>query len=190
MGYVVTDIERAMDHWVNVLGVGPFFFTPRLTLHDFRYRGCPSSPEASVALAQSGDLQIELIQQNNSAPSAFREFLDTYGEGLHHVAYWTERFDSDLDRLRGACGEVMQTGRSGSGGPDERFVYLTAAGQPGAVIELSEVSGTKGALFRGIAAAAVDWDGRDPIREMSTALDHARHVGDQRSGAERIGGGH
>jgi hypothetical protein len=34
------------------------------------------------------------------------------------------------------------------------------------MIELSEVSGPKGDLFRLIAEAARDWDGRDPIRSL------------------------
>jgi len=34
------------------------------------------------------------------------------------------------------------------------------------VIELSEVSGPKGAFFRHIAEAARDWDGSEAIRRM------------------------
>ncbi len=25
-GYVVRDIEAALDHWIKVIGVGPFFY--------------------------------------------------------------------------------------------------------------------------------------------------------------------
>lgn len=171
-GYVVTDLKGAMRYWTTVLGVGPFF-TTRLRAHDFRFRGVPGDLEITVALAQSGDLQIELIQQDDPAPSAFREFLDAGGAGLHHVAYWTERFDTHLSRLLGGGLEVVQCGRSGSGGPDERFVYLTGPAQPASVIELSEVNGAKGALFRGVAAAAESWDGTHPVREMDAALDYA-----------------
>ena len=44
----------------------------------------------SIALANSGDLQIELIQQVNDAPSMYKEFLDAGHEGLQHVAMPTE----------------------------------------------------------------------------------------------------
>ena len=38
-GFVVRDIERAMDHWINVLGVGPWFYVERVKTDYFRYRG-------------------------------------------------------------------------------------------------------------------------------------------------------
>ena len=41
-GYVVRDVEAAMKHWTEVLGVGPFFYFERVPIEDFRYRGEPS----------------------------------------------------------------------------------------------------------------------------------------------------
>ena len=51
------------------------------------------------ALANTGDLQIELIQQRNDAPTMYRDFVKAKGSGLQHVAYWTQNFDSDMARL-------------------------------------------------------------------------------------------
>ncbi|WP_039805426.1 VOC family protein [Nocardia araoensis] len=167
-GYVVRDLNEAMRHWIEVLGVGPFFHIPRLPVQQLRFRDEPSEATISVALAQSGGLQIELIQQLDDAPSAFREFLDAGREGLHHVAFWTTAFDTDLDRATEAGLRVVQSGRSGRGGPDERFVYFEPGGHPGAMIELSEISGDKGRVFQKVAAAANGWDGSDPIREMNS----------------------
>lgn len=169
-GFVVRDIRRAMRHWTEVMGIGPFYYVAEQPLHHFSYRGSPSAPRISVALAQSGGVQIELIQQRNDAPSAFRDFLDAGREGLQHVAFWTEDFDAELSRARARGLEVLQAGRSGSGAPDERFVYFSAEAHPGTVIELSEIRGRKGELFRAVAAAARDWDGADPVRDMSGLL--------------------
>ncbi len=157
-GYVVRDIEAALRHWVEVLGVGPFFYFERLLPRDFLYRGRPSPVELSIALANSGGLQVELIQQRNDAPSMYADFLRAGKEGLHHLAYWTETFDADLARLKS-----YEIGQSG-GVEDGRFVYFRAEAHPGTVIELSEISGRKGQLFRRIAEAARQWDGSDPIR--------------------------
>ena len=55
-----------------------------------------------MALANSGPLQIELIQTRNDVPSMYRDFLQAGHTGLQHVAYWTEDFDADLARLHGA----------------------------------------------------------------------------------------
>lgn len=76
-----------MHHWTERLGVGPFFHVERAPIEDFRYMGEPSDLEASIALANSGGLQIELIEQRNDAPSMYRDFLAAGNEGLQHVAY-------------------------------------------------------------------------------------------------------
>jgi hypothetical protein len=169
LGYVVPDIASAIAHWVERLEVGPFFYIDRQPVNDFTYRGEPSAPEFSVALAQAGPVQVELIQQLNDAPSAFREFSDTVGEGLQHIAYWTTAFDDVVARAEALGYRELQSGRSGGGGPDERFAYFTAGGHTGTVVELSEVAGRKAALFEAVAAAASGWDGTDPVRDM-TAL--------------------
>ena len=66
---------------------------------NFTYRGEPSSPITSVALANSGPVQVELIQQRNDAPTMYRDFVQAKGSGLQHVAYWTQNFDADMERL-------------------------------------------------------------------------------------------
>jgi len=35
----VRDIEAAMKHWVEVCGVGPWFYTDKLAVTEFSYRG-------------------------------------------------------------------------------------------------------------------------------------------------------
>ncbi len=54
LGYVVPDIEAAMDYWTRELGVGPFFYNPRVPIENYRYRGKSFQPHNSVALANSG----------------------------------------------------------------------------------------------------------------------------------------
>ena len=167
-GYVVPDIEAALDHWTRVLGVGPFYYFDRAPVEAFRYRGESSPLEASIALANSGSLQIELIQQRNDAPSMYRDFLARESRGgLHHVAFWTQTFDADMARLGGEGFEVGQSGRIGA---DGRFAYFDTEGtakssavMPGTVVELSEISGAKGSFFARLAQKAASWDGSEPI---------------------------
>ena len=53
MSYVVKDIHAALDHWVNVMGVGPWFLFEKIQLDFFQYRGEDSPLEMSVAMANS-----------------------------------------------------------------------------------------------------------------------------------------
>ena len=163
-GYVVRDIEKALHHWTTVLGVGPFFYFERAPITEFSYRGTPSPLEVSIALGNSGDLQIELIQQRNDAPSMYRDFLAAGHEGLQHVAYWTNDFEADLARCLAAGFTVGQQGVAG--GANGRFVYFDTETHPGTVVELSDSSGAKGKFFEHIAELARGWDGSDPVRKL------------------------
>lgn len=165
-GYVVRDIEAALEYWTKVLGVGPFFYFEQAPISDFRFEGERSELEVSIALANSGDLQIELIQQRNDAPSMYRDFLGAGHEGLQHVAFWTEDFTRELAAATARGHRVAQSGESG--GPDGRFVYFAESAHPGTVIELSEVSGAKGRFFTHIRAQAESWDGTEPVRTLGT----------------------
>jgi hypothetical protein len=163
-GYVVRDIEAALKHWTETLGVGPFYYIERVRLDWFRYRGEPSAPEISIALANTGDLQIELIQQRNDAPSMYRDFLESGREGLQHMSYWTTSYQADFDRYVAQGFRIGQEGQIG--GPQGRFVYFDTETHPGTVIEVSDISGSKGAFFERIRRAAAEWDGSRPIRPV------------------------
>ena len=162
-GYVVRDIEGAMRHWSEVLGVGPWFYAARAPIIDFTYKGAPSPIEVSIALANSGPLQLELIEQRNDAPSMYMDFLAAGHEGLQHVAYWTETFAEDRERALASGYTIGHEGRTGRYGP---FAYFETQAHPGTVVELSDIGGPKKRLFAVIAAAAEDWDGADPVRDF------------------------
>lgn len=164
-GYVVRDIRKAMDHWINVMGVGPWFYVERARPTYFRHRGQDSAVELSIALANSGDLQIELIQQLNDAPSMYKEFLDSGHEGMQHLSYWTTEYDALYQR---ALSLGYKVGDEGAG-PRGRFAYFDTQFLPGTVIEISDVSGPKAQHFAHIRQAALDWDGSQPIRELSAS---------------------
>lgn len=161
-GYVVRDIHHEIDHWVNVMGVGPWYYIDRVQTDYFRHRGETSGAEMSIALANSGGLQIELIQQRNDAPSMCKEFLDAGHEGLQHVAYWTRDYQALYDRALSLGYIVGQEGQIG--GPQGRFAYFDTKGHAGTVIEISDISGSKGQFFDHIRRAASDWDGTRAIR--------------------------
>ena len=162
LGYVVRDIDRAIDGWLKN-GVGPWFFIERVETDYFRHWGVDSPLEMTIALANSGDIQIELIQQNNDAPSMYKEFIDAGCEGLQHVAYWTTDYQTLYDRAIGLGYVVGQEGAIG--GELGRFAYFDTEHHPGTVTEISDVSGPKGRFFTHIRRIAETWDGSDPIRQ-------------------------
>lgn len=163
IGYVVEDIEAAMRYWSETLGIGPWYYAPKIADKDFYYKGEPSPIERAVALANSGFIQMELVQQLNDAPSMYRDFLKAGRTGVQHFAYWTTTFDA---HMAAATAAGMKVGMGGQVGANGRYVYFDCEYHPGTVIELSEVNGPKGALFKTIRDASVGWDGKDPIRDF------------------------
>ena len=165
VGYVVKDIEKAMERWVK-LGVGPWFYKEDVGSTEFRYYGKPSRiPKVSIALANSGDLQLELIQQRDDAPSLYLDTLKKNGEIAQHIAYWTpDRFVEICAQLK-ALGYVEgHAGRMGANrGP---YAYFIHPGLPSAMLEISDSSGGKAEYFSEVRKAAENWDGKDPIRRI------------------------
>ena len=161
LGYVVPDLGAALDHWVNHWGVGPFHVVDELVLEDFELDGAPSSPVTlSIALANSGVTQIELIQQLDDAPSLFGRFLERTGGGLQHWATWPDDYDAVLEAATERGLVVGQSGRTARG----RFAYLSDPLVPDTAVEIAEASAERSRSFGLIAQAADGWDGTDPIR--------------------------
>ena len=75
-GLFYREYEGIMRYWAETLGVGPWFHMPHLRPDDFAYRGKSSDPEISLAIAYSGRLQLELIQQHNDAQSMYKDSID------------------------------------------------------------------------------------------------------------------
>lgn len=168
IGYVVKDIEQAMAHWVK-LGVGPWFYKENVESTEFRYYGKASSlPKLSIALANSGELQIELIQQHDDAPTLYLDSLKRNGEIAQHVAYWTaDQFD-DITKHLLKLGYVE--GHGGRMGVNRgRYAYFVHPDLPSAMIEISESTGGKAEYFAEVKRAHETWDGKDPIRRIGTS---------------------
>ena len=165
VGYVVKDIEQAMLQWTRI-GVGPWFYKAEVTSTEFRYYGKASAlPQLSIALANSGDLQIELIQQRDDAPSLYLDSLAKHGEGAQHLAYWTrDRFDDFTTMIVERGYTEGHAGRMGA--QRGRYAYFVHRELPSAMIEISESTGGKGEYFEEIRRAALAWDGSDPVRRL------------------------
>ena len=161
VGIVVRDIKTALQHWVEVCGIGPWFYADKLPIDAFTYKTeAFDDIHISVALANSGDVQLELIQQRCTTPSMYRDFLAAGYEGMQHWSSWPEDYDVRLEHALSNSYSIGQAGDS----PRGRFVYLLNENHPGTVIEMAELTATRRTIFDAIHAAAVDWDGMAPIR--------------------------
>lgn len=162
IGYVVRDLDTAMRSWL-ALGVGPWFTMRDLRQRDCRYRGEPCEPTLSLAFANSGSLQIELIQQLDAVPSIYREFLDAGHEGFHQLAWWVDDFDAVCRAAAGAGWPKVFWSDAG----DVRFAYFELDPAVCTIVEVMEANDATRAFGELVADAAQAWDRiSDPIRSI------------------------
>lgn len=160
MAFVPDDFDAAIGHWTGTLGVGPFYLIENIRLENMRYRGAPSDCVFSLALAYWGDMQIELIRQENDAPSIYR---GAEGTGLHHTCVLTDNIGKARKIALASGAEILVEADVGA---DGGVLYVDTGGGPGSIVEILQPASGSGALFDMIKAASVGWDGSDPLRKL------------------------
>lgn len=136
VGIVVEDIERSIDAYVDVLGLDQ---RPGVIVTDgpdkshMKYCGQASDAVAKLAFVHMGQVDIELIEPVGQ-PSTWKDFLDTHGEGVHHIAFFVKDTDQVVAYLEGKGIPMIQQGDYTGG----KYTYLDGAARLGVVLELLE----------------------------------------------------
>tara|TARA_B100000470_G_scaffold176787_1_gene141042 strand:- start:48 stop:569 length:522 start_codon:yes stop_codon:yes gene_type:complete len=158
--WVVSDLESACMKWVNQMGIGPFFVSNyEDAFTEVTYRNQPAELSMRVALAQAGPVQIELIEPLTQQ-CAYRDVVSAGQSGFHHMCVWSEDFEADQAYFEELGYVAANTGRSGI----TQFAYFDTRAFMGCMLELVTRHAAIETRFAEIAAAAVNWDGSDPIR--------------------------
>lgn len=164
IAFVPKDFDAAVRYWTETMGVGPFFHLQHLAMDQAKYRGAVVEIDFSIAIAYWGDLQVEIIQQHNDAPSIYKSWLDEGREGLHHVCIITD----DMARARAVCKEaaaaVVQEVLVPGGG---EAIYVDAGGGQGGLIEIIDLPQSVYDGFAYMHEQSRIWDGSDPLRSLA-----------------------
>ena len=158
--WVVSDLNAAVERWSRTFGVGPFYVFDHVQLDGLQYRGNAARLDMSAALAQAGDLQIELICQHCDQPSPYRDAFAAGQEGFHHLAVFTDEYDRDLASYTDRGFAVVGQGAVGP----MRFAYVDTMPVMGFMVEVMEDNEPFRDAFRQITEAARGWDGERPVR--------------------------
>lgn len=159
--YVVEDIDEAMTRYAEQLRVGPWFVRGPFQPPEGRFRGQPTTPTFSVARAFAGHAMLELIAQHDDSPSVYHEGDGPRRYGFHHWGMLTKTFDDDVARYAALGYEEAFFDRLPSG---SRVAYVDSTRDLPGMIELVEHTDEQERVYTAIYRAAIDWDGRDPIR--------------------------
>ena len=163
IAYYVPDVRAAaLDH-MRLYGSGPYFVADHIPLRRVLHRGQEAALDHSSAYGQWGPLMIEFVQQNDSGPSVFRDMFGEQGEGMHHVALIVDDLAAARARFAAEGLEVALHAEMMDG-----FVFemIDATTRVGHMIELYEGVPTLTGFYDMVRDASIDFDGRDPIRDI------------------------
>jgi len=109
---VVKDLESVAKNYWDILGIGPWaiYKWEAPLVYDRKYHGRIVWAREKIALAQVGDVQLELVQPVEG-PSIYRDWLDEVGEGLHHINFLVDDVDEAVEMLAMEGFPSMQSGR-------------------------------------------------------------------------------
>ena len=135
VGLVVRNIERSAQAYSQALGlpVPEIILTDPLEVAHTNYRGSPSEGRAKLAFFNLGQVSIELIEPVGG-PSTWQEFLDTKGEGVHHLAFQIKDTGQVVEFLADQGVSFVQQGDYTGG----MYTYLDATKPLGVILELLE----------------------------------------------------
>jgi catechol 2,3-dioxygenase-like lactoylglutathione lyase family enzyme len=127
------------------------------------YRGETVSVPFSVAFANNGALQIELIHQLDDGPSIYTEFLSAGREGMNQLAWWAPDFEATMAAAEAAGWTVVWRGTDAG----TKYAYLEVPDEnPAAIVEIMELNDQTRGMGMMVREAAADWDGSNPIRSF------------------------
>lgn len=164
IAYCVRDVRQAALRHSALFGSGPFFAIDYHAL-PVLYRGKEAVFEHSAAIGQWGSIQVELMQDNGSAPSILSDLYDkeSAAERVHHLAII-------VDDLESAVASFKKSGHSEAmrvSIPHARLnvVFMDTVSTFGHFIELYEPVPAISNIYESVAQAAIGFDGSDPLRE-------------------------
>ena len=161
--WIVQDIESAARSWSEILNIGPFYvaeYGPSI-FECIQYRGGPGTLRMKTAITYAGDQQIELVEPIGDSPSAYSDTIPPGQTGFHHLCFWSDDLDGDLEYYRKLGFPAANEGKMAGGGP--RFAYVDTSPVLQCMVELLERSPGIEKLFDGWRLSCMDWDGKTPI---------------------------
>lgn len=162
IAYAVPDVNAAAQEWVTECGAGPFFVRPHIELLDVVHRGRPATFDHTSAYGQWGSVMLELVQDHTVGPSVVHDVFAEGRFGLHHLAFFVDDLPLALRRLQARGHDVAMSARTAGG---VEFCFVDTLATHGHLLELYPRSERLTAFYAKVSEAALDWDGRDPIRQ-------------------------
>ena len=159
--FVVADLDEGLEHWVRVMGAGPFVVMRDFVGTDLTYRGEPSTTAVDYAFGQCGDVQVQLIAQPGSGDSIYRDMYAPGEGGFHHMCALVPLDDWDAQVAAFVDAGYVLAASLNTSAP---AVYFDCRDDLGCFVELYGRTERSAGFFAHLRSLHETWDGTDPVR--------------------------
>jgi catechol 2,3-dioxygenase-like lactoylglutathione lyase family enzyme len=138
IGIVVRDLDAAVEQASAHFASGPWriFTYSGETMTESTYKGQPGTFSVRIALNAQTPM-IEFLQPLEG-PSVYHDWLESHGEGLHHLAFWVDSLDAAISEMDHAGFGLLQSGRGYGTNGDGGFAYFDTERAFGVIYEAIE----------------------------------------------------
>jgi methylmalonyl-CoA/ethylmalonyl-CoA epimerase len=135
VGFVVKNADTLAANFSKAIGleIPPAIITDTFDKAHTEFRGAPSSARAKLIIFNLGQVSIEIIEPIGG-PSTWSEFLETNGEGVHHIAFTVPDANLSAAGLAGMGIPAIQSGVFEGG----KYIYSDGKKVLGVILELLE----------------------------------------------------
>jgi hypothetical protein len=162
IGYVVEDVVAVAGAWARTFGIGPFHVLPA-TKTACTYHGEPSTMETQIAVAQSGPVQIELIQPLGEGGNVYRDLAGAGSCRFHQLSTLTYDYAATVAHFVGLGHEVACELEARG----QHVAYVDTIDDFGFFTEVVELVPGFLESVAAIARTCETWDGTDPVRLLT-----------------------
>jgi methylmalonyl-CoA/ethylmalonyl-CoA epimerase len=161
IAYLVEDLDSSLANWSRYSGIGPWTIYKNVTLVGW-CRGHDTTVTIDVGLSYQDEVQIEIIQVRSKTISPYQHADGRTMVGMHHMAWMTQNFDSDVAKAKSRGLTLCFTASN----PASQVAYFESPSEPGILFEFIQVNPMiQDAFDQGVAASRA-WDGGEHILQV------------------------
>ncbi len=162
IAYAVDDVRSGAERFHRLTGAGPFFVRDHILI-DAESEGAPAVFDHSNACGQWGSVMVELVTHHELSPETLDRAMRRKNPGFHHVAYFVDDREAEIDRLLAAGCTLVVKGAAGA----TKFAFVEPDEPLNHLLEFYEPAAPLVDFYRRVRAASVGWDGARPVRERA-----------------------
>jgi catechol 2,3-dioxygenase-like lactoylglutathione lyase family enzyme len=139
IGIVTSGIDDALLDFATAFNLRSWY-EPQYAEKQFFIDGEQVDLDFNLVFAYSGGLQIELIEEKSRKAAIYRDHLEQFGQGIHHLGFFIADMDAKLKVAKQlGLNILLESQFRTAGGGSVRFAYLDTRQQCGIILEIVNI---------------------------------------------------